>query len=501
MDKRIFFTLLLSGGLATFSNQIFAQTTSPFEPPEEELGVYVVNSGSGLDTGCTYRSGGPLRIQLEVPATMNPAELNPDGTLKDASKLINNKVIGEYATISFPTFDIDDKANVSRFSPEIDHVYFNGEYQSTLEGLNGTWVNDSFKIHISKVKFNETNEIRVDIDTANSGEYWCMAVDWVAIEFDAAAPYVLAHGIDAQSDTWDEDLAPGVLTTMDDSGVLYNRFSTGEHGAVSANARDLKSQISNWLDSTKTKAEQINIIAHSKGGLDSQYLAKISNPEFEVLSLSTLSTPHKGSVVADLQIIQRQAIDVYVNNGQDPNGHAQEFATLSLAGWSNRVGLAGPRSPGIDDLTTRAAISAKNAGVRGNVAKTFTIGADAGPVCTRLPTADEISPMVPFGAGWLANEPLQLAYQAICEFSSAVETGQLTQWHVIGTTIVPITTLTYETVTTTANRPNDIVVSVDSAHPSNWGTTPVLTNVSTNHSEVKNGANVQQFLDRTIKLR
>jgi hypothetical protein len=69
-----------------------AATTSPFQPPEEKLGTYVIDSGSGLDTGCTYRGGGPLSIKLKVPATMNPQELNSDGTLKDPSKLIPESV-------------------------------------------------------------------------------------------------------------------------------------------------------------------------------------------------------------------------------------------------------------------------------------------------------------------------------------------------------------------------------------------------------------------------
>ena len=122
------------------------------------------------------------------------------------------------------------------------------------------------------------------------------------IEFDAAAPFVLAHGINAQADTWDQANAADVLTAMDESGVLYSRFSTGENGSVAANAQDLENQIGVFLDTVKSK--KVNIIAHSKGGLDSQLLAKISKPEFEVLSLSTLSTPHRGSVVADLQLLQ-----------------------------------------------------------------------------------------------------------------------------------------------------------------------------------------------------
>ncbi len=499
--------ILLSGlflTLAVIGQGARAQTSSPFEPPAEKLGLYVVNEGSGLDTGCTFRGGGPLVIQLNVPATMNPEELNDDGTLKDPNKLISNKVIGAVAKISFPIYDIDDKADTTGggFAPEVDEIYFNGELIKTLSGINNTWVNDSFVVDIGKVKFNKPNEIRIDIDTANvgNGEYWCMAVDWVAIEFDAAYPFVLAHGIGAHKDTWDEDKAPGVLQAMDNSGVLYERFSTpNPNGSVEDNAKFLKTKIKDFLD--RVKADKVNIIAHSKGGLDAQFLAKLSPPDFEVLSLSTMSTPHRGSVVADLQLLQRQSVNIYVNNGQDPNGFAQQYVTKGLAGFANRHGV-GPQPPGLEDLTTQAARDAINARIRGNVPNTFTIGADAGPQCSRQPTDEEIAPMVddaPFGTKWYAENAMRLAYQAICNFVSAVDLGTKTDVYYTPQGPIVITTLTYSTVTSATQQPNDIVVGIRSANPG-WGTS-LGNNNNTNHSEIKTGANVQQLLDRTIRLR
>lgn len=53
--------MLLGSFLIAFvslTQVVKAQTSSPFDPPEEKLGVYVVNSGSGLDTSCTFRGGG-----------------------------------------------------------------------------------------------------------------------------------------------------------------------------------------------------------------------------------------------------------------------------------------------------------------------------------------------------------------------------------------------------------------------------------------------------------
>jgi triacylglycerol lipase len=52
---------------------------------------------------------------------------------------------------------------------------------------------------------------------------------------------------------------------------------------------------------TKAAGKNINIIAHSMGGLDSRYLISRMQPEgFTIKSLTTIATPHRGSCVADM---------------------------------------------------------------------------------------------------------------------------------------------------------------------------------------------------------
>lgn len=48
------------------------------------------------------------------------------------------------------------------------------------------------------------------------------------------------------------------------------------------------------------KPIKVNLVAHSMGGLDSRYLiSKLKNTNYEVVSLTTISTPHHGSECAD----------------------------------------------------------------------------------------------------------------------------------------------------------------------------------------------------------
>lgn len=465
-----------------------AQTSSPFQPPQEKLGTYIINSSAGLDTGCTYRSGGPLIIRFAIPATMNHAEVNSDGTLRDPQRLIRNKVIGSQAILRMPVYDIDSGAVTDgTYSAEVDRLTFNGVFKKNLTGLNGTWTDDSIVLPIGELRFQSSNspgvlnELRIDIDVANSDEYWCMAVDWVSTAFDAAAPYVLAHGINAQADTWDAGSAPRVLTTLDASGVLYTRFSVTANGTVAGNAAQLLAQIQAFLQ--PLKATVVHVIAHSKGGLDTQGLQALG-PPFTILSLSTLSTPHLGSPAADLSIIQKHDADEKTNAGADPNGFAADYIDTWTFGQ-------GPQLPGLEDLTTYRATAAIATGQRGNIGRIFTIGADADLNHDGQLTSNESAGLFPSSVHYAAER----AWRVLRDFSSAPIVSVV---QVPGRFWGTRTVLTYRTDQAPTPQANDIVVTTRSANP-DYGTP--LGDVLRNHSTVKNGDTVQSILDRTVPLR
>lgn len=500
-----------------------ANTTSQWEPPEPELGRYHVNSGPGLDTPCTFNTGGPLVIEFPIPATMNPEQLDNEGYLKSAQHLIDEKVIGATATFEMPVFDVDDKVPPvpGYYQPEINWVSFNGYPIMTLSGENNAWVINSFEIPISEVRFGgNPNIIRIDIDDENDFPAWCMSLDWVAVEFDAAYPYVLAHGIDANAETWEEGNSFGVLEAMDDRGVLHERFSAQPNGSVADNAEILKAEIAAFLE--PLKADKVHIIAHSKGGLDSQLLARLSTPEFEVLSLSTLSTPHRGSVTSDVVLLQWDAADEYKQGpdpvtgrpSEDPNGYVREFAELGLARWTtdpNNLPFnlpQGPQTPGIEDLTIANSEQAILDGDRGNIEHTFTVGADAGPACNGLPSNVQLDPLNPIPPlpnlaplSQYTYEGLRLSYRINCDFvivkkvqteKVAVQGGQGNNRTFYETVI------SYYAQQPDAPRPNDVVVPLSSAHPG-WGTV-VSTDTEANHATIKQGAHIREFLDLTIEL-
>jgi triacylglycerol lipase len=63
-------------------------------------------------------------------------------------------------------------------------------------------------------------------------------------------------------------------------------------GTIATNAEDIRNKILEVLK--ETGADKVNIIAHSKGGLDSRYAISRLGMADKVASLTTISTPHRG---------------------------------------------------------------------------------------------------------------------------------------------------------------------------------------------------------------
>ncbi|MBO5572546.1 MAG: triacylglycerol lipase [Ruminococcus sp.] len=67
--------------------------------------------------------------------------------------------------------------------------------------------------------------------------------------------------------------------------------------AVADSAAELKNTILSVIE--KTGAEKVNIIAHSKGGLDSRYAISCLGMDKYVATLTTINTPHEGCDMVD----------------------------------------------------------------------------------------------------------------------------------------------------------------------------------------------------------
>lgn len=108
-------------------------------------------------------------------------------------------------------------------------------------------------------------------------------------------PIILVHGI-ALRETKIIRAFGKIEYTLKEAGYDVYTAGTDGFGTIESNAEQLKEIILEILKSTG--ADKVNIIAHSKGGLDSKFMIKELGMVDKVASLTTLCTPHRGSAIA-----------------------------------------------------------------------------------------------------------------------------------------------------------------------------------------------------------
>lgn len=108
-------------------------------------------------------------------------------------------------------------------------------------------------------------------------------------------PIVLVHGL-GMKDTFFMKSWGWIDRILRVQGYTVYKSNVDGFGTVESNAKQLKEEIGKILE--ETGAEKVNIIAHSKGGLDAKYMIQQMDMAKQVASLTTLCTPHKGSPIA-----------------------------------------------------------------------------------------------------------------------------------------------------------------------------------------------------------
>lgn len=124
-------------------------------------------------------------------------------------------------------------------------------------------------------------------------------------------------------------------------------------GTVESNAQILKEKIREIR--RETGCEKVNIIAHSKGGLDSRYLVSVLGMNQEVASLTTINTPHRGSMLVDLlkRLPDRvyrgvcRWIDAYFGKLGDQHPDAYRASYQLSAAYAKEFNQNCPDAPGV----------------------------------------------------------------------------------------------------------------------------------------------------------
>ncbi|HEY3364893.1 MAG TPA: alpha/beta fold hydrolase [Symbiobacteriaceae bacterium] len=348
------------------SGSIGIQSYTPGDSVAESDEEFVLDSYGSLDR-YTFRNGSPIRFPIRI--TRYFGQVDSNGHLAHPENIQGQKVL-----LTLRVWDVDQDYAGSDFAPEVDTVYFNGEQVGILSGSNGQWSTFTVELPVSKIKFPDLsasggvvpaeNWVEVNIDTANVGvcECWAVTVDWGRLVAKGIRPTVLVHGFMSSASTW----ATWENTYGPNAGLPLMSFSfANNHGSWLAHASEEAAQISQAKQ--KFGVEKLNIVGHSKGGLDSRaYLAMGGQ---DVKRLVMLGTPNGGSPLADIaklggilspavglvSLIGEPALteitvtymQLIGNQIVGPNPNTRYY---TVAGdWHGLFGASNPLIPGSDD--------------------------------------------------------------------------------------------------------------------------------------------------------
>ena len=109
-------------------------------------------------------------------------------------------------------------------------------------------------------------------------------------------PILMIHGVGFRDLKWPLywGRIPNALTEM---GAVLFYGQQDSWARVEDNAKSIKVRIRQILD--ETESEKVNIIAHSKGGLEARMAASSLGMGDQIASITTIGTPHRGSKTID----------------------------------------------------------------------------------------------------------------------------------------------------------------------------------------------------------
>lgn len=296
------------GGLSTYAATVTITAVTvrpdPFPVPAHNDSTFVVDHGSGLKTGCYSSGDHTLKIILPVGRVVGDPKL-----------LRQNGLLAPTAVLKMPAYDIAFSGG-SGINPERDRVYFNGNLVPTefLAGDSDSWKLNTFLIPIEWVHFPadpflhtpptalvpEENVIQIYIDTGNTKTFSCTSIDWASLSIQAARPVLLIHGFNSNGDIWhklwtneyNDKYPKGQLDLL---GLPARTISVGKVASISDNSALIHDEVDRlrhiW------GVDQLNIVSHSKGGLDSRDFIEHNN---SVATLLQIGTPNRGTPLGSL---------------------------------------------------------------------------------------------------------------------------------------------------------------------------------------------------------
>jgi len=274
------------------------QTTSGYEE-DEIFGTY---EEYNLDQ-YLYREEGPIRFPINITRVFSRDKTDYDELIIGQPQLV------------LRVWDVDAKCGpVCDGCCEVDNVYINGNFIGTLDGANESWSTVRFDIPIEwfqdgKIKdatYNDPgvaptpgeNWIEIDINTTpcyiDGDSCWAVQTDYGEIQVKGMRPAALIHGLNVNLVGGGSPSSWNTFRTYI-PGNVSEAYQLNGNGSVANNARIIENFIDQTLSGFGVK--EINIIGHSKGGLDST--ETIIGRGHIIENIITLGSPLLGTEYAD----------------------------------------------------------------------------------------------------------------------------------------------------------------------------------------------------------
>ena len=293
--------------------QISPTGTTPHSPPKKTDSVFCTVSEGVVAGGCSISTalGQDFSDFIEIPVTFD----RYFGSSIDIANAITAGLMEANSGFSLEIFDLGEGETAT--------LEINGSEVGSIDGSNngkGRWVTRTVSIPInalnlpavlgtSDTKPSTINNLTIRL---NQGQ---AQIAWVDVEISAVRPVVFVHGWTGSSATtwadWTKNIYD-VLTPSNTTNPL--NYSEGAFsllgipnysvtlepcGYRSSNAMLLGSSIMEIRNIFGV--DKVNLVGHSKGGLDSRSLIEgpTNHKEF-VEQLFTVGTPHQGSFLANI---------------------------------------------------------------------------------------------------------------------------------------------------------------------------------------------------------
>lgn len=108
-----------------------------------------------------------------------------------------------------------------------------------------------------------------------------------------AYPLLMLHGFGFRDGKYIFNYWGRIPKTLKKNGATVYYGKQQANASIEENARDIKMELKKII--AESGCQKVNIIAHSKGGLDARYMISTLGMADKVATLTTVSTPHRGS--------------------------------------------------------------------------------------------------------------------------------------------------------------------------------------------------------------